>query len=475
MIRRPTSQDQASLKSVLLGRAALGNARTTAMQTLLIVAWYWTVFPATSGLVQWQPGTDWFGGWPVDHPTRFVFLVVFAFFRQGTVATIHLTQLLVGGVLSWLVFQVGTRRFKPTLGAFIQSWWRTCLWGFVALPIGSLVLADVLQDYAREVASGIARNYYAETIQNLFWLACVIIAPTWIFLAESKRPTGLRLSRWKPICPDCGYAIRGLRSSRCPECGSVFPTKRTSFRRWAFRRLAWERLPRGLFSSVYLSLACIVFRPRHAARSVAIPDRWSRCRNWAILHLFFAVTIAVLLGNGQAYIQHFVMWLGPQTPGPPTIFRMGSPPPVDRLLVWAGQSFAAWSVFLLMIVAIACTISMCVPGRHRAAKLGGVKWSLYLTALFPYTLLCWYGFHFVFRSRAPVSFPGFPFTDWYQSFPLWLVVGPFGVWWAIGMAANQFDRDRGCASILAHGLAFFGSWLLIRDFLFAPGALDALL
>ncbi len=26
-------------------------------------------------------------------------------------------------------------------------------------------------------------------------------------------------------CRECGYSLRGLRSSRCPECGTVFTEK----------------------------------------------------------------------------------------------------------------------------------------------------------------------------------------------------------------------------------------------------------
>ena len=61
----------------------------------------------------------------------------------------------------------------------------------------------------------------------------------------------MRVSRWRPVCPDCGYSLRGATSDRCPECGVPYPTTARTYRRWAVRRLPWDRLHRGSLLIAY--------------------------------------------------------------------------------------------------------------------------------------------------------------------------------------------------------------------------------
>ena len=476
----------------MLARVELDDARATAIQLLLIVAWHWTVFPATLAAVDWLLGYGASAGGIAAQPDRFDVGRASEFFIHPLVATSLLTVLLAEGLLSWVTFRVFTRRLRPSFGSFVQSWWRICLWGIVALPLVSVVFADL------------SRDYDAAMNLPLLWVGCVIVGPTLLFRAESSRfppshcrkcgydLTGnasgrcpecgttlgserTRIGRWKPVCPECGYSLRGLRGARCPECGTDFPTKHAGFRRWAFRRFPWDRLPRGSLFSAYLrSLAFIAVLPMKAARGVAVPDRWKRCRRWAVLHLFLATIAAVLLGNDQQYIRWVAHRIWPPTFRPPHLFGF-TDPPLDRVLVWAGHSFLAWALVLLLTVTIACAISLCTPGRHRAAKLGGVKWSLYLAPLFLLMLAGWYGFYFILPPQVQAPFPmTFAYKLPPPEIPVWLLVGPYGVWWAIGMAANQYDRKRGCASGIRYGLAFLAMWLLATRVLFAPGPLEAL-
>ena len=42
------------------------------------------------------------------------------------------------------------------------------------------------------------------------------------FCRRGKREAWLRAGREFPICPKCGYAMKGLTVARCPECGTEY-------------------------------------------------------------------------------------------------------------------------------------------------------------------------------------------------------------------------------------------------------------
>jgi len=218
----------------------------------------------------------------------------------------------------------------------------------------------------------------------------------------------------------------------------------------------------------------MVFLPGRAARGLAVPDRWQRCGHWAAVQLILAVLAATLLGNGQQYVRWVGHRIWPPTFQPPHLFGF-TDPPLDRVILWAAQSFLAWLLPLLLAVVIACLTSFCAPGRHRAAKLGGVKWSLYLTSLFLLVLTAWYGFYFIFPPHAQSTMPmAFTYKLPPPEIPLWVLIVPYGVWWAIGMAANQYNRVRNWTAMVGYVSVFFGAWLLTTRVLFAPGPLEAL-
>lgn len=297
----------------------------------------------------------------------------------------------------------------------------------------------------------------------------LIVGPAWLVQDELKP---FRSARWQPECPECGYWLRGLTESRCPECGTSFPTNSMTFRRWAVRRLPWDRAYRGARLSDYLrSLARIAFMPTSAARSIAVPDRWKRCCLWASVHLLVAVISVVLLGNGQQYVRWVALRIWPPTFQPPHLFDY-TDPPLDHIAVWSAQSFLFWALAIAVPMGIGCLLSLGIPGRHRAAKLCGVKWSLYLAPLFLLALAGWYSFYVVFLPKAQTMFG---MTSTYKlplpEVPMWLLIGSYGIWWAVGMAANQYRRTHKRIAVIGYAAVFLGAWLLVTRVLFAPGPL----
>ena len=52
--------------------------------------------------------------------------------------------------------------------------------------------------------------------------AIVITFLSFLIWRAGKRIAWRRLAQGSPMCPRCGYDMRGLTEARCPECGSVY-------------------------------------------------------------------------------------------------------------------------------------------------------------------------------------------------------------------------------------------------------------
>jgi hypothetical protein len=441
---------------VLLARRTANTRRAEYTYLLLILLWHLVVFTTTIVLVDWWLG---FGAIP-PIPQPFEWNRVREQWLHPFFGAFLLVLVLVEGLVGWLFFRVVNRRHRPNSRLFIRSWWRACGWGTITVPVLSFMIANASMQY------DIGMN--GILLGPIF----LMLGPAWLVQDELKPH---RRSRWRPECPECGYSLRGLPEPRCPECGMGFPTKSSTFRHWAVRRLAWDRSPRGSPLAAYLkSLASVVFLPGRAARGVAVPDRWKRCGRWAAVHFLLAALAGMLLGSGRQYVRWLDHRIWPPTFQPPHLFGL-TEPPFDRVTLWAALSFLAWLLPLLLAVLIACLTSFCAPGRHRAAKLGGVKWSLYLTPLFLLVLTAWHGFFFVFPPHAQGTMPRvLAYKLPAPEIPLWVLIVPYGVWWAIGMAANQYNRARNWTATAGYASAFFAVWLLTTRVLFAPGPLEAL-
>ncbi len=284
------------------------------------------------------------------------------------------------------------------------------------------------------------------------------------------------LSSWRPVCPDCGYSIRGLAGARCPECGVEFPTTCKTYRRWAFRRIAWDRAKRGSVFLVYLrTLAVILFLPRRAARGLALPDHWPRCVRWAAVHLALVIFALALLASGENTLYWLVQQVSPSSFDPPHL-DLPSDASAAWVAVWFGHSLTAWTVTILLPVGLASLLSISFPGRHHAAKLGGVKWSLYLSSLFIVMLAAWRCYCILNPMQVQVSFP-FTFTLPVprSTPPAMLFAGAYGAWWAVGMAANPYNRVRTVRAFFGFALLYAGSWAILAWVLFPAGPLDSVL
>ena len=95
--------------------------------------------------------------------------------------------------------------------------------------------------------------------------------------------------------------------------------------------------------------------------------------------------------------------------------------------------------------------------------------------MFLVPLVGWYGFSFLFPSQVRVTTPMvFAFQLPPPEVPLWLLVVPYGAWWALGVAAHPYSRVRDVRAMVGYALAYFGVWLLVTRVLFAPGPLESL-
>jgi len=283
-------------------------------------------------------------------------------------------------------------------------------------------------------------------------------------------------ARWAPECPDCGYLIRGLERPRCPECGVVFPSRRPYFRRWASRRPAWDRVKRGQLVSAYIrTLMRILLCPWGAARGLVIADHWRRCARWAAVHLLASTTVAALVADGQYFARWFAHWVSPPSYHAPGV-SMPCDAPFQQVSVWLLQSFVAWGLPFVVPVVIAGLLSVGLPRQHRAAKVGGLKWSLYLTGLLLPTVGGWYVYWMWNPPLVQVSSRvTFAFAGSTPDIPSVLVATVYGVWWAAGMAANAYNRVRGIGAFVRYVLLYAAAWTLVTQVLFRAGAAGALL
>jgi len=287
------------------------------------------------------------------------------------------------------------------------------------------------------------------------------------------RAVGMKLPRWRPVCPECGYSLRGLTSDRCPECGEPFPTTQRTFRRWALRRIPWDRrhrssLVRAYFATVFL----IVFCPWKAARGLVIPDRWGRAVRWAMGHTFIAGVLASFLG-GRHVGAH---WIGRLLDSQAKIWNPELlVVPVERSLTWAAQGIFAWWLVFLLPPLMGIALRYAVPVRHPAVRWSGVKWALYSTAVLPAGVAIWSAL--VLVSNAGKSYADLFLND-LSSFPHLPPAAYAGVYiacFATGIAVSPFGNLRGTRVFLRWAVGLALVWVLLTRVLFPTFALEDLL
>lgn len=108
------------------------------------------------------------------------------------------------------------------IGALHRSFW------FVALGIGhiSIVVLFVALVIAYSWSPSDAKDPFAAMS-----LSYVLFVSPVSFVAWMRRPRGF--APWQ--CRSCGYALIGLRSGRCPECGTPFDDREV--RRFDYARI----------------------------------------------------------------------------------------------------------------------------------------------------------------------------------------------------------------------------------------------
>ncbi len=182
-----------------------------------------------------------------------------------------------------------------------------------------------------------------------------------------------------------------------------------------------------------------------------------------------------MLANGQHYPRWLAEQIWPPSFDPPHVYMPGDAP-ATRMMAWLGQSLVAWAIVVMFPVGLGVFLSIIMPRRHRAAKLGGVKWSLYLSSLYIAMLAGWYGYYGVNPPQAQAMIPvTFTYTLPTPNPPIMLLAAAFGIWWAAGMAANPYNRVRTLRAFFGFALLYAGSWAIMAWVLFPAGPLDALL
>ena len=282
----------------------------------------------------------------------------------------------------------------------------------------------------------------------------------------------MKLPRWRPVCPECGYSLRGLTGDRCPECGEPFLTTQRTFRRWALRRIPWDRRHRtGLIRAYVATFLLILLCPWKAAKGVVIPDRWGRAVRWAIAHTGVAAVLASVMTDRHIAAH----WLGALfDPRSATEMSELLQTPMAWTLPWAIQQTWAWWLAFLSPPAVGCVLSCVVPVRHPASRWGGVKWALYSTVVFPVGAMIWVGL-ILFGSHGDL---GSLFT--YElsrlvKVPPSAYAAVYIAWFAAGIAVNPFQRMRGKEVFVAWAAGLGFIWYLLVRYLFPIGSLEGLL
>lgn len=285
---------------------------------------------------------------------------------------------------------------------------------------------------------------------------------------------GLKMSRWRPVCPECGYSLRGSTGDRCPECGQPFPTSERFFRRWACRRLPWDRFDRrGRVRALVASVLWIIVTPTRAACGLSIPDRWGRAATWCAAWILVGSVAAATLGTHRNAIAS-VVWPDSGLLAYPDFWQVMWGPPRWRAL-WIAQSAATHAAHMALVVAIGIAVSLLQPWRHAAARRAGVKWSLYASAVMPLAVVAFVGAQAiaVVRAGSPAAAAALSQLRTASPMPLEIVVVAYLIWWSIGMAAGMFARSRSVPDAFGYAVALGVAYMLVRV-LFPLGELEQL-
>jgi hypothetical protein len=378
------------------------------------------------------------------------------------VARLLLVGIALEGALAYVPFRVVARREQRPLRLFLRCWCASCLWALLVIPTAAAIV------WAVQVEAFIPAFC-------TFVLLYLIVGPA-LFGRGVLRPQ--RIARWCPVCPECGYSLRGAVGTTCSECGCPFPGQTRTYRRWAVERLCWDRLGRGsLLISYVRTVLAVIVRPWRAAKGAAVPDRWPRAVRWAVFHLIVFALPATLLGSRL----YFAGWAALRFNWAPARRLVAEPalPPAGVVLAWAIESYLTHLLGLATLIATALLVSAVLPAG-RLARHSIAKWSLYaIVAIIP-TALLWYPCQLSLSRGLVFTQTGFLA----RLLSIWrpaattpaasLLAAAYGLWWAAGVSANPYIRPRGWRAFVLYLAGFLGLWLLLTSVLFDPGPLEYL-
>ena len=385
------------------------------------------------------------------HPTWFEVMLPFILCGLG--------PCLVSGV-AWLPFRIVARRERDPSPLFIRACWRTCYIGLFVIPAGALA-AECLNSL-----QWINEGVWILWVLLAYWL----LAPA-LFARDELRRRTVRLARWRPACPECGYNLRKLAENRCPECGEPFLTTQRAYRRWARPRLLWDRRLRGSGWSAYLkSVLLLIFRPGLAADGLILPDRNGRATRWCLAHVLL-LSIAAVVTRSQYSLRELLGLLFEPADGIMAVQGVSA----ARYWIWLTQSLCAWLIALSLLPALGAGLAYALPGQPRIARRGFVKWSLYAVA--PAALLAAGGFivHLSFFV-GPFNFSNPLLLRLVERPPtFFVIVLLYAFWWARGVTANPYSQRTGFEWWILHFVIYIAAWLALYHLVFPPDALEALL
>lgn len=397
---------------------------------IAILAWHATI----AAVAAW-----WFlADIPLDRPE----LLDVLGWRSRTVRSLVAMNLLAGGflvlcegLLAFVLWRLArlVARSPASFSGFALCWWRGCLIATVLIPL--VLLAS--------------RHAFDSIAPGIFLCApLLVVLPAVVAGRALSTP-----QRWRPVCPECGHSVLRAVEPRCSECGEPYPNPDPYYRRWAIRRLAWDQRKRTLLFAYINTVFCIVFRPGYTAWHLSIPDRIGRAVRWTIGHFLFPTALVIgLLG---------CLWLlAPLLSKAQPVSPIAGSTPADlqpevtfgRVALWlATLLFTWWLAAIVYPVMIASALSMATPWIHPAARRGMIKWALYLAVLPPMLLLLLAGTSIAAELLWPripiVPIPLGPFVSIaFYRYPQWFLAAVlliWGLWWAIGVAAQPYLRRRG--------------------------------
>ena len=154
-------------------------------------------------------------------------------------------------------------------------------------------------------------------------------------------------------------------------------------------------------------------------------------------------------------------------------------PTVGSVLWWSLHALVAWSLTLAVLPLLGIALGYLVRRRHPLARRGIAKWSLYacvfplvvlvvLAVCYGYGLASRWSFHVVTTLRVLYEFPP-------ERPPVAVLAGFYAVWWAWGVSANRYLRERGMKVFYTSALLYVAVWLILTRIFFDPGALVHLL